>query len=99
MNRNNLPFGLGIGILLPVVGVLLLYLVFGQLDNAGWASSRGLTTSFRERTLTLVAICTNIVPFNYYYKRRMMLSLRGVAIATVILAMVWVIYYGVDLLK
>lgn len=98
LKRDNLFIGLGLGILIPLIAFLLLYFLFGQLETAGMASGKGFSPSFRQRTLAIVAICINIIPFNFFQKRRFTQSMRGLSIATVIYAMVWVVYFGKQIL-
>ena len=55
--------------------------------------------NFRTRSLALIAICLNVVPMNYFRKRYRNRSLRGLVIGTFLLAVVWFIYFGQDLLN
>ena len=97
-NKNAIWVGLLLGLLLPFVGYALLLTIFEQLEAAGFLSSKGFSPNFRERTLSIVALCLNIFPFNYFYKRRHTQSMRGTAIVTVLYAVAWVAYFSEDLL-
>lgn len=94
LNKNSIPIGLAIGLLLPLAAFALLYLLFQQLGAAGVASSEGFSPMFRERTAGIVAICLNLIPLNQFMKRRAINSMRGIVVATVILVIVWVVYFG-----
>jgi hypothetical protein len=96
-NRNNIIAGLVYGILLPLMGFVMLYQVFSLLELKGIASRAGLSENFRERTIAIIAIALNLIPMNIFKARRWDLSIRGVVIATAILALVWVIRYGVSM--
>jgi len=98
INRNELWVGLLLGIALPALGFLLLFQIFNLLEIAGAVSTKGFSPNFRERTLAIVAISANLILMNIYLKRRWDLSMRGVVIATSILAFVWVMKFGVNLL-
>lgn len=98
LKRDNIFIGLGLGILIPLISFLLLFFLFNQLESAGMASGEGFSASFRERTLAIVAICINIIPFNFFQKRRFTQSMRGLSIATVIYALIWVAYFGKQIL-
>jgi len=98
LNRNAIWIGLALGLAIPFVGYALLLTLFEQLDAAGVLSSKGFSANFRQRTLTIVALCLNIIPFNYFYKQRHTNSMRGIAIITVVYAAAWVIYFGNELL-
>lgn len=95
--RNEIWVGLLFGLLLPLCSFVLLYEVFGLLEAKGAASGVGLSSNFRERTLALAAIALNVIPLNLYRKRRWDLSMRGIVIATSLLALVWVLRYGIAL--
>jgi hypothetical protein len=68
--RNELWIGLFVGILLPAVCFTMLYQIFLLLEARGAASGDGLAINFRERTLALIAIVTNLWPMRIYRKRR-----------------------------
>jgi hypothetical protein len=97
LNRNELWVGLLLGILFPTLAFLMLYQIFNLLEIGGAASSTGLSPNFRERTLAIVAIAGNLILLNLYRNRRWDLAMRGVVIATAVLAFVWVLRYGVHL--
>ncbi len=97
LNRNELWAGLLFGLLLPAIGYLLLYNLFGLLEARGAASGEGFSANFRERTLAIVALALNLIPLNIYRRRRWDLSMRGVVIATAILAFIWLFRFGVYL--
>lgn len=93
-DKNSIPTGLAIGLLLPLAAYSLLYLLFQQLGAAGLASSEGFSPMFRERTAGIIAICLNLIPLNRFMKRRAINSMRGIVVATVALVAVWVVYFG-----
>lgn len=94
LNRNILTAGLIIGLLLPVVAFTLLYQIFALLEIKGAASGSGFSENFRERTLGIVALAINILPMRIYQRRRWEDAIRGVVVATGVLALVWVAVYG-----
>lgn len=98
LKKNSLPIGLAIGIALPTVGFMLLYLGYNQLAEAGLVSDQGFSANFRERTTAVIAICLNIIPLNVFKNRRATQSMRGVVIATVGLVVLWMLYFGQHLL-
>mgnify|MGYP006310433885 CR=1 FL=1 len=98
LNRNAIWVGLVLGLVIPFVGYALLLTLFEQLDAADLLSSKGFSPNFRQRPLSIVALCLNILPFNLFYKRRHLHSMRGIAIVTVGYAVAWVVYFGNELL-
>lgn len=96
--RDNLLFGLAIGLAVPFVGYALLLVIYEQLEAAGALSSSGFSVNFRQRTVALVAICLNLVPLSYFQRRYMTRSLRGLVLATLVLGVGWFWYFGRQLL-
>lgn len=97
LNRNEIWVGLLYGILLPAISFILLYNIFSLLELKGAASGAGFSPNFRERTLAIVAIALNLIPLNIFRRRRWELSMRGVVIATGLLALAWLFRYGLAL--
>jgi hypothetical protein len=97
LNRNEIWVGLLFGLLLPLLGFVLLYQVFGLLEARGAVSGAGFSDNFRERTLAIVAIALNLLPLRLFRRRRWELAMRGVVIATSVLAFVWLFRYGFKL--
>lgn len=93
-NQNKIWAGLLFGLLLPAVGSVLIFQIFKFLAVLGGASGEGFTPNFRERTSVVIAIALNMIPMNIYRKRRWELSMRGVMIATLLLAFVWILHYS-----
>lgn len=97
LNRNEIWVGLLYGVLLPTISFILLYQIFSLLELKGAASGAGFSPNFRERTLAIVAIALNLIPLNIFRRRRWELSMRGVVIATGLLALAWLFRYGLAL--
>lgn len=98
LQRDEIWVGLLYGILLPAAGFFLLYNLFSLLEIKGAASGAGFSENFRERTLAIVAIALNLIPLNRFRKLRWEQSMRGVVIATAVLALLWLIFFGRKLL-
>ncbi len=96
--KNSLLNGLVIGILLPTVVFFMLFNLFNLLGKIGTGDGIGLSESFRGRTSAILAIAVNLVPMNVFRSRRFDQSMRGVVIATGLLAICWVAYYGMKIM-
>ncbi|MCB0546000.1 MAG: hypothetical protein KDD19_00335 [Phaeodactylibacter sp.] len=94
LNKNSIPVGLAIGLLLPLLAFGLLIALFHQLEVVGVVSDKGFSPMFRERTTGIIAICLNLIPLNAFQKRRAINSMRGVVLATVLYVIAWVVYFG-----
>ncbi len=93
-DKNTIVMGLLIGAVTPVIGFVVFESIFQGLEMIGLieeATSSGLAR--RERTIGLLAICTNLIPFNYAKKRRWDAMLRGVVFPTLIYVAGWVYRY------
>ncbi|MFN0216781.1 MAG: hypothetical protein ACKVT2_21200 [Saprospiraceae bacterium] len=95
--QDKIWVGLLYGTLLPLAGFFLLYNIFSLLEIKGAASSAGFSENFRERTLAIVAIALNLFPLSRFRSLRWERSMRGVVIATSLLALAWFFLYGVKL--
>ncbi|MBL7809750.1 MAG: hypothetical protein JNN28_18155 [Saprospiraceae bacterium] len=97
LQRDEIWVGILYGILIPVVFFLVLYNLFSLLEINGAASGIGFSENFRERTLAIVAIAFNLFILSRFRKRRWEKAMRGVVIATSLLAITWLMVYGVKL--
>ncbi|MBK7342468.1 MAG: hypothetical protein IPJ06_04775 [Saprospiraceae bacterium] len=93
--RNSLGWGLLLGITFPLGGLILLWVI-----NLVWVNidPMGMNLPVRERTLLLLVICLNLIPFRGFNRYRKLDSLRGVVLMTVVMAIAWVIRYGSSLI-
>lgn len=98
-DRNALWMGLLMGLCIPFVSYALLLSLYEQMEVWGWVSDKGFPPNFRQRTLTLLALCVNVFPLNYYYKRRHTRSMRGISLITLIYAISWIAYFWEDILN
>jgi hypothetical protein len=96
-NRNKIWFGLVFGLALPAVGAVLIFNIFKILAFLGGASGEGFTPDFRERTSIVIALALNLIPMSIFRRRRWELAMRGVVIATTLLAFAWVGHYTLKL--
>lgn len=91
----NLLIGTGLGIAVPIVGYALVMMLFEQLTNAGLmrdpVSDLGILK--RMRTMGVLAIATNLIPFHLYNRKRNFQASRGVLLSTMIYAGIWVVYF------
>ena len=94
INTNTL-IGFAFGACIPVLGYMLIYFVFEQLTDSGLLGELGSSMSVikRMRTIAVLAIATNLIPFQYFKKKRKGEEMRGIVIATFIYALIWIVYY------
>ncbi len=93
IKKDAVWVGVLVALVTPFVSYAVLLMVYERLDAIGWSSSLGLGEGFQDRTLILVGICLNIFWVNYFQKRRLFYSMRGVVAATTLSAFGWLAYY------
>ncbi|WP_235296886.1 hypothetical protein [Portibacter marinus] len=94
LNKNHILLGLIIGICVPIVGYALFMMLFEAMESAGIMDEvTAGSAARRTRTLGLLGICTNIVPFEIYRKKRFDETMRGLLIPTVIYIAIWIFMY------
>lgn len=91
--KKNLWIGLALGLVLPFVGYGILLYLNEQILASGNFGAGGDEPIFDIRTLSLMAICFNLIPFTYYQRNRLAKGMRGVLGATLVFAFIWVFYY------
>lgn len=97
LDKDSLIVGILLGLAIPFVGYALILTLFEQVAAADWLSSDTRTISFRARTIAVLAICLNIIPFRYYQKQWYHTTMRGVMIATLIYVGVWLFKFAGDI--
>lgn len=96
---NTLVIGIIIGILVPFMAYGILLSLYDQLDNAGIFNPVGLSAGFRERTIALFALICNVIPLHLLNKRHMLDAMRGIVFPTFVYVILWMYYYGFDLIQ
>ena len=92
--KNKLWVGALTGLVIPFVGYALLLTIFEQLEASALADQEGFSSNFRLRTLTIIAICLNLIPLNIYNRRNMVEAIRGLVFPTTFYVIGWIIYFG-----
>ncbi len=94
LNKNHILLGLVIGICLPIVGYAIFMIVFEAMESAGIMDEvTSGSAARRTRTLALLGICSNILPFEIFRKKRFDNTMRGLVIPTVIYIGAWIFMY------
>ncbi len=91
--RNNLPFGLIIGFLTSIIGLVVVYLLFGVMTQLGIMDHSSGAMDKRVRTMAILAICTNIFWIRKMNQAFTSQTLRGIIISTMILCAIWFFQY------
>ena len=95
INKNSIILGIIIGLLVPFVGVAILMLLDESIVSLDLSLPNGNSYMGQaERTLYLLAICLNLIPFQYFQRQRQMSSLRGIIFPTMLYAFAWLSYFS-----
>jgi putative effector of murein hydrolase len=94
LNKNAIWVGLLLGLLVPSLLYIILLQIFSILEIKGAASGTGFSENFRERTLAIVALATNLYLLSIYRRRRWDKVMRGIVIGTTMLALAWLYVFG-----
>ncbi|WCL80732.1 hypothetical protein PPO43_12205 [Saprospira sp. CCB-QB6] len=93
--KDRLPYGLIWGLLTPILSFALLYAINKSLLQSGIMDTYSTAwPGFKDSTLSLIAICGNLIPVAIANRRRLDEFTRGIMLPTVILAFVWMFYYN-----
>lgn len=96
LERNSIFTGLVIGCIVPVLGFMVVQFIFNTLTQFGWMEAvTASSASRRMRTLALLGICCNLIPFNICKNRRWDQTMRGIIFPTLIYVAAWIYkFYG-----
>ena len=94
LEKNSLPLGLLLGFLLPAIGYLAFLGIYELLETLGWVSDTGFRPLFRERTSAIIALALNAFLLNYYQKRYMHNTVRGIVAITSLFIILWLVLFG-----
>ena len=87
--RLNLPItGFIIGLLLPLLGMYIMYLLWGRHESASEFFSALSHRSGMAAKVVLLGVLINLAPFTYFNLKRLDYALRGVFMATMLYALV-----------
>ncbi len=94
MNKNTIVFGILISLILPVIGYAIWVLINYILMSANVTDKFGQIFQFSSKTMVLVSICFNLIPFHYAKNKRWDDMLRGCGLLTIIMLLSWAYYFN-----
>ncbi len=94
LEKNSLPLGILLSLVLAAAGYGILFGVYALLEAQGWVHSAGFRPMFRERTCAIFAIALCAFLLNFYQKRHLYNTMRGVVIVISVLVIGWLIVFG-----
>lgn len=91
MKRNVSILGFIIGLLAPLLGVLIMYLVKFRADSVNTFIQKLVHNTDAAASVLSLSVLVNIIPFIYYTNRRLDLTARGILIATLLYGVVFIL--------
>ncbi len=99
LNQNSLLLGIALGLIIPFVGYALLLELLEYLGALGVINADGTPISMKPRTIALLALCLNLIPFQIYNSKRYVNVMRGISLPTIIYGIAWFVFFGEELLR
>lgn len=96
LDRDSFVLGFGVALVFPVMVYGVLLTLVDALEALLVASDVYL--NLRARTVMLVAICCNLIPFHLYQRWGRDNTMRGMVIPTLAFVVYWFWMYGRHLL-
>lgn len=93
-NKSELIKGILLGLAVPFVGYAFLLLLNEKISALFFKQPLKPQTLLDLKTIAILAICLNLIPFHFLDKRKLAKSMRGVLLATFLLVLVWLYFYG-----
>ena len=97
--RDDVWTGMLLGLIIPIVVYGILFLIYTFMDSVGLFSDVGFAENFRTRTLSLIAICSNLILMQSYRRSYRNETIRGILISSMVLVAVWFVRYGLKILQ
>ena len=98
MDKNSIVTGLVLGCIVPVLGFIVVQFIFDTLTQFGlMAEVTAFFEGRRLRTLALIGICFNLIPFNISKNNRWDQTMRGIVFPTLIYVGAWLFRFYSEL--
>ncbi|NOT38323.1 MAG: hypothetical protein HOP11_13200 [Saprospiraceae bacterium] len=96
---NHIATGIVVGIAVPFVMYAILLSVYDFLDSHDILNGQGFAANFRERTIGLLAIVSNLIPLHFFNRKNWQDAMRGIVFPTLLYVGLWMYLYGMELLN
>ena len=90
--KRNLPiFGFTLGVIMPLIGLTVMYLLWGHKEGLWEFTTMLFRMPGQASKVFTLSLLANLLPFLYFMVKRLDYSLRGVVIATMLYAVLIVL--------
>ena len=90
----DLAKGILFGLTVPFISYAVLLLVNEKISGLLFSSVSKEDMLLDNKTIAILAICFNLIPFHLFDKRRQTKGMRGILISTFLLVLLWLFVYG-----
>jgi hypothetical protein len=91
MHKDSILTGFVLGAIIPVLGYIVIDYIFLLTTQLGLIEEVSMSSAGKRfRTILLLAICTNLIPFQIAKSRRWDDTLRGIVFPTLVYVGFWV---------
>jgi hypothetical protein len=93
-SKTELLQGLLFGFLVPFVSYAVLLLLNEKISGFLFSGNRSDQLILDNRTVGILAVCFNLIPFHRFDRNRKTKAMRGILLSTFILIILWLYIYG-----
>jgi len=98
IEKNSLMIGILIGAIVPVLSFVAVEFLFNIMVQYDIIAPAPMSMDGRRmRTIALISICCNLIPFNIFKNRKWDYSLRGIVLPTLVYVAGWMFKYSSQL--
>lgn len=92
-STDSIPFGIIMGLAFPIVAYAILLMLNDAIYDWELIPVGNNFFQFSEKLLVTVAVCSNIIPFQYFKRNWTDNSMRGIIFPTLFYVGLWIYTY------
>lgn len=98
--NQKIQVGKGIlfGLLVPFISFAILLMLNEKLSALLFAEVLKEDLILDRKTVAILAICFNLIPFHLFDKKRQAKAMRGIMLSTFMLVVLWLFIFGKEAL-
>lgn len=96
--KTEVAKGILFGLLVPFVSYAILLLLNEKISALLFTKVLKEDLILDSKTVAILSICFNLVPFHLFDKKRQAKAMRGIMFSTFILVVLWLFIYGKEAL-
>jgi hypothetical protein len=93
LKQNNLLLGIALGVFLPIVALAILISFNEFMIGNGVTIGKTKGFYFSDKTIFVIAVCANLIPFNWYKNRYFDKTTNGIIVPTIVFVGLFFVWY------